>query len=90
MLIRAWLFITTIMNFYQRTARGIHKLGYAPACATRYARFFFISLLSVCTAAGVLDVPPEAATGSNTGSGKFLAGARPGITVPGFFGLRHH
>ena len=77
-------------NFTRRTARGIRQLGYAPKRATRYARFFFVSLLSVCTAAGILDIPVEAVHGSNTGSGKSPAGARAGSTAPGFFRIHRH
>jgi hypothetical protein len=84
------LCITMMGNFYKRTARGIRQLGYAPKSATRYAGFFFVSLLSVCTAAGVLDIPAEAVTGSNTGSGKSPAGARAGSITPDFFRIHRH
>jgi hypothetical protein len=79
-----------IAEFYRRTARGIRQLGYAPECAKRYAGFFFVSLLSVCTAAGLLIVPPEGVDGRITGSGKSPAGARAGIGSPDFFGLRRY
>jgi hypothetical protein len=90
MLISAWLFIAMIGNFYRWTVREIRQLGYAPHIAFRYARFFFVSMLSVCTVAGVLNIPPEVVTGSNTGSGNSPAGARTGITSPDFFGLRRY
>ena len=75
-------------NFCTRTARRITKLGYAPKVAIRYARFFFFSMLSVCAAMGVLNVPSNALIESITGSGKSPAGARTGISSPDFFGLR--
>ena len=84
------LCITMMGNFTRRTARGIRQLGYAPKSATRYAGFFFVSLLSVCMAAGVLDVPAKTVTGSNTGSGKSPAGARAGIISPDFFRIHRH
>jgi hypothetical protein len=75
-------------NFCRRTARGIRRLGYAPKCATRYAGFFFVSMLSVWSAAGVLNVPSEAVDGWISGSGKSPAGARTGIVLPDFFRKR--
>ena len=84
------LYSTMTGNFIRRTARGIRQLGYAPKSATRYAGFFFVSFLSVCMAAGVLDVPAEAENGSNTGSGKSPAGARAGSIAPDFFHIHRH
>ncbi len=77
-----------IGNFCRKTARGIRRLGYAPECATRYAGFFFVSMLSVWTAAGGVNVPSETAKGWITGSGKSSAGARAGMWSPDFFRKR--
>jgi hypothetical protein len=78
-LIRTLLFITMMENFCWTTARGIRQLGYTPKCATRYAGFFFVSMLSVWSAAGVLNVPSEAVDVWISGSGKSTAGARAGF-----------
>jgi len=79
-----------IQNFCRRTARGIRQLGYTPACATRYARFFFVSMLSVCSAAGVLNVPSKGVNGWTTGDGISPAGARAGTLSPYFFRIRRY
>ena len=46
-----------IGNFCTLIARRIRLLGYAPKSAIWFARFFFISMLAVFTAAGVLNIP---------------------------------
>ncbi len=90
MLICDLLLIAMEENYCRRTARGIRQLGYSPALATRYAGFFFLSMLSVWSAAGVLNVPSEGVDGWITGSGIAPAGARAGTASPGFFRKRRY
>ncbi len=90
MLIRALLIIAMDENFCRNTAREIRHLGYAPSRAKQYAGFFFVSMLSVWCAAGVLNVPSEGMNGWITGSGKSPAGARAGTGSPGFFRKRRY
>lgn len=74
---------TMIGDFCTWTAGRIRRLGYTQKCATWYSRFFFVSMLSVCAAAGALAVPSEGMQGSITGSGKSRGGARTGMISPG-------
>jgi hypothetical protein len=74
-------------NFCTKTARKIRKLGYARAVAIFYARFFYSVMLLVCAVMDILCVPPENMF-ANAGFGKSPAGARAGIPVPAFSGIR--
>jgi len=77
-------------NFCTLMARRIRLLGYAPKRAIWFAGFFFFSMLSFCVAVGLLTSSTEGLYGWITGSGKSPAGARAGIMVPDFFGLRRY
>jgi hypothetical protein len=90
MLIRAWLCITLIENFFQRTARGIRQLGYAPKVAAYYAGLFSILMTSVCGLFGLLDGSPEVLYRMGNGAGISDADARSGPVLSAAFRIRRH
>jgi len=90
MLIRALLIIAMTWNYCTLTAMRIRLLGYAPKRAIWFAGFFFVSLLSVCTAAGLCIHPASEVREWTAGSGKSPAGARTGIISPDFFRIRRY
>jgi len=90
MLSHALLIIAMTWNFCTLTARRIRRLGYTPQRAIWFAGFFFISMLSVCAAGGLLAHYPNDDCGWITGFGISPAGARAGIISPDFFRIHRY
>jgi hypothetical protein len=74
-------------NLCKRMERRLKKIGQDGKKARRFARFFFVSMLSVCGLFGLLDGMPEVSYGSGTGTGSILADARAACVVSASFGL---
>ena len=77
-----------IGNFCTLIARRIRLLGYAPKSAIWFARFFFVSMLSVCAASGLLMHPTDEAYEGIIGFRKSPVGVRIGVVSPDFFRMR--
>jgi hypothetical protein len=90
MLTHALLLIAMTWNYCTLTARKIRRLGYAPQHAIWFAGFFFISLLSLCAAGGLLVHYPDDDREWTAGSGRSPAGARAGRISPVFFRIRRY
>jgi hypothetical protein len=76
------------LNFCTRTARKLRRFGYARKVAARYARFFYVSMISVCGLFGLLDGMPEVLNWMGIGSGKSSADPRAASLLSADFGLR--
>jgi hypothetical protein len=74
-------------NFCTKTSRKLRDLGYAPKPALRFARFFFIIMMSVCGLMGIYYLLSQVENNWITGSGNY-SGARAGLVSPDFSGLR--
>ena len=67
--------------------RALKRIGQDGKKARRFARVFYILMMSVCGLFGVLDGSPEVSYGSGAGSGLVLADARAACVVSASFGL---
>lgn len=74
-------------DYCTKTSRKLRDLGYAPKPALRFARFFFIIMMSVCGLMGIYYVLSQVENISITGYGNY-SGARAGLVSPDFSGLR--
>jgi len=61
------------------------RFGYPRKMAAAITGFLCLEMMAVFAAMGILNVPQEATTWQNSGSGKSPAGARSGIPSPVFF-----
>ncbi len=73
------------LDFCTRTTTKIQRLGYSRRTACRYARLFYVSMLSVCTLWGYRG--PLATLPANTGTGIISSGPRA-ANVPVFSRIR--
>jgi hypothetical protein len=76
-------------NLCTRMKRRLKRIGQDEKTACRYAKSFYLWMLSVCGLFGVLDGTPEELYGSGTGAGLIFADARAAGVLSASFGLGH-
>ena len=91
-------------DFCTRTERKLRRIGQERKTARRYAGFFYVSMLSVCSLMGDTPCPegqgeegakrssalPSVQVLPGTGSGTFYADARAAGVLSASFGLGQH
>jgi hypothetical protein len=75
-------------NLCKRMERALKRVGQDGKKARRFARVFYVLMMSVCGLFGVLDGSPEVSYGSGAGFGPILADARAGTVLSASFGIR--
>ena len=69
-------------NFCTRVARKLRRLGVARKAAARFAKFFYVSMITMCGLFGLFFVIPQELFEPIAVSGKDAAGTRYGLFLP--------
>ena len=75
-------------NFCTRVARKIRRLGYARKTASRFAKFFYVSMITTCGLFGLFFVIPQELFEPIAIAGKMHADTRYGTLLPAVFIIR--
>jgi hypothetical protein len=75
-------------NFCTRVARKIRRLGYARKTASRFAKFFYVSMITTCGLFGLFFIIPHELFELISGAGMRREGSRPGTFLPAVFIIR--
>jgi hypothetical protein len=75
-------------NFCTRVARKLRRLGYAKKTAARFAKFFYLSMITTCGLFGLFFSLPRELFEPMPGAGMGREGSRPGTFLPATFVIR--
>ncbi|MGA7798881.1 hypothetical protein [Methanoregula sp.] len=75
-------------NFCTRVARKIRRLGYAKKVAARFAKFFYVSMITTCGLFGLFFVIPQELFEPIAIVGQIHADTRYGTLLPATFIIR--
>jgi hypothetical protein len=72
-------------HFCTRVARKLRRLGYARKTAARLAKFFYVTMITLCGLFGLFFDIPEELYEPMPGAGVEREGSRPGSFLPATF-----
>ncbi len=75
-------------NFCTRVALKLQRLGYAKKVAARFAKFFYVSMITTCGLFGLFFVIPQELFEPIAIAGKIHADTRYGTLLPATFIIR--